>query len=88
MSGIHSRPQVVREGGAISEASVGWRVVADPGNDLVKDSGEVVFSDGQTEGLLQLQVTDDSISELDEILQIVLVNVTEVGWSSIFSREL
>lgn len=59
--------------------TVGWRVVADPGNDLVKDNGEVTFNDGQTEAWILLQVTDDSIPELDEMLQILLVNVTEVG---------
>uniref|UniRef100_UPI00398F1058 adhesion G-protein coupled receptor V1 isoform X2 n=1 Tax=Pristiophorus japonicus TaxID=55135 RepID=UPI00398F1058 len=69
--------QVVRAGGALSQATLFWDVVSDPYNNLVNIHGNVTFEIGQTLANIVLQVASDDVPELDEEFMVYISKVSK-----------
>ena len=57
---------VVREAGTFGDVSVYWEVKGSYG-DISPTNGYISFAAGQTEGLLELTIIDDEVSELSSL---------------------
>ncbi len=76
---------VLRTGGSTGEASVGYTTddgvgietgSAIAGEDYVTTSGILIFSDGETQKVITVELTNDDVFEPDEIFTIQLSNLT------------
>ena len=71
--------QVVRAGGLLGTVNVSWAVLSDSDDDIVEDSGFIIFEPGQGSHEIPIWVRGDKQPELDEVIMVQLMEVSQVN---------